>query len=71
MSWDREYHQDLEDMPKDDGTVQQETREFSVKETNVGQTVSPSNNDSCEMNVNINKNHLLNKSAYYSVECII
>ena len=33
--------QDEEDMPGDDGTVQQEARGFSVEEPIVGQTVSP------------------------------
>ena len=46
-------------MPGNDGAVQQETREFSGKETIVGQTISLSNDDNCEMNVNINKNHLI------------
>ena len=46
-------------MPGDDGAVQQEFRGFSVKETIIRQTVSSSNNDKCEVDVNFNQNNLL------------
>ena len=46
-------------MPGDDGAVQQEASGFSVKETIFRPTVSNSNDDKCEVNVNFNKNHLL------------
>ena len=48
-------------MPGDDGTVQQEARGFSVKETIVGRIVSPSIDDNCEIYLNMNKNHLLHQ----------
>ena len=49
-------------MPGDYGTVQQEARGFSVKETIVGRTVSLSKDDNCEMNIKI---ICYLKSAYY------
>ena len=58
---DSDYRRDEEDMLEDDHAVQQEASGFSVKETIDRQTVSHSNNDICEMNVNINKNHLLHQ----------
>ena len=56
-------------MPGDDGAVQQEARGFSVKETIVRQTFSISDNEKCERNVNLKKNHLLHevRSLQYRV----
>ena len=39
--------------------MQQEVRGFSVKKMIIERSVSSSNNDKCEVNVNFNKNHLL------------
>ena len=54
----RNQGEDEEDMPGDDSAVQQEVRGFSVKETVIRQTVSSSNADRCEKNINLNTNHL-------------
>ena len=52
--------EDDEDVPGHDGTVQEEVRGFSVKERITGVIISQSDNDKCEINVKLNKNHLLN-----------
>ena len=44
--------------------MQQEVRGFSVEETVIRQTVSSSNNDKCEINDKVNKNHMLHNVHY-------